>query len=351
MDLRLALLGCGNVGRAFIALVATKDAELRDRYGLHLRFSGGLTRSAGGWQAASGFDAATLAAAGWPEGDRPAGSEPFTGDGQAFAATCPADVVVELTTLQPLTGQPAIGHVRAALAAGRHVVTANKGPIAHAYADLQALASERRVVLRFESTVLDGTPLFNLAEFTLPATQIRGFRGPLNSTSNYVLSHMAAGAALEDALAEAQRAGIAEANPAYDLDGWDAAVKATVLATALLHADLRPGDVAREGLGAAAMRAAHAALPAGHTLKQLVEARRTGSGAVQAVVRLAALPPSDLLAHLSGMETGLMLQTDTMGDLTLIESAGGPGQTAFGVLADLVAVARTLGGSQFGARR
>src|SRR5260221_4796064 len=139
MDLRLALLGCGNLGRAFIALVATKDAELRDRYGLHLRFSGGLTRSAGGWQAASGFDAATLAAAGWPEGDRPAGSQPFTGDGQAFAATCPAAVVVEPTTLQPLTGQPAIGHVRAALAAGRHVLPAHKGAMTHDYSGLPAL--------------------------------------------------------------------------------------------------------------------------------------------------------------------------------------------------------------------
>jgi homoserine dehydrogenase len=345
MDLRLALLGCGNVGRAFIAMAAEKDTELREQYGLQLRFSGGLTRSAGGWQHPAGVAVADLLAAGWPVGGAPAGATPFAGDGAAFAAECPADVLIELTTLQPLTGQPATTYVRAALEAGRHVVTANKGPIAHAYRELRALAAARGVALRFESTVLDGLPIFNLAGFTLPATRISGFRGPLNSTTNFVVSRMAGGMSLEDAVAAAQAAGIAEADPAYDLDGWDASVKATVLANVLMDADLRPQAVAREGLGADVMRAAMRALPAGHTLKQMVEGERDASGAVRTAVRLVALPASEPLAHLSGMETGIMLQTDTMGDLTLIEGEGGPGQTAFGVVADLVAIARAYGAS------
>jgi homoserine dehydrogenase len=191
--------------------------------------------------------------------------------------------------------------------------------------------------------VLDGLPIFNLAGFTLPATRITGFRGPLNSTTNFVLSRMAGGRTLQEAVAAAQQAGIAEADPAYDLDGWDAAVKATVLANVLMDADLRPQSIAREGLGADAMRAAMAKLPAGHTLKQMVEGSRDASGAVRAAVRLVALAPSEPLAHLRGMETGIMLRTDTMGDLTLIEGEGGPGQTAFGVLADLVAIARAHG--------
>ncbi|HEY7983858.1 MAG TPA: hypothetical protein VID73_06800 [Ktedonobacterales bacterium] len=343
MDLRLALLGCGNVGRAFIAMAAEKDAELHSRYGLRLRFSGGQTRTAGGWQHPAGVAPAELLAAGWPVGAPPAGAAPFAGDGIAFATQCPADVLIELTTLQPLTGEPATAHVRAALTAGRHVVTANKGPLAHAYRELRALAASRGVALRFESTVLDGLPIFNLAGFTLPATRITGFRGPLNSTTNFVLSRMAGGRTLEEAVAAAQQAGIAEADPAYDLDGWDAAVKATVLANVLMDADLRPQSIAREGLGADAMRAAMAKLPAGHTLKQMVEGSRDASGAVRAAVRLVALAPSEPLAHLRGMETGIMLRTDTMGDLTLIEGEGGPGQTAFGVLADLVAIARAHG--------
>jgi homoserine dehydrogenase len=345
----LALLGCGTVGRAFVALAAAKDAELRARYGVRPRFTGGLTRAAPGWIAPDGMAAIDLLASGWPaSGTIPPGANAFgAADGSVagarFAATCPADVVIELTPLDPLTGEPATGHVRAALAAGRQVVTANKGPIAHAYRELRALARERGVALRFESTVLDGTPIFNLAEFSLPATRVDGFRGPLNSTSNFVLGAMAGGRSSEEAVADAQAAGIAEANPAYDLDGWDASVKATVLANVLMDADLRPADVARVELGAAAMRAALAALPPGHTLKQMVEAHRAPDGSVRAEVRLKALASDDPLAHLTGMETAIQLRTDTMGDLTIIEGAGGPGQTAFGVLADVLAIARGLG--------
>jgi homoserine dehydrogenase len=192
--------------------------------------------------------------------------------------------------------------------------------------------------LRFESTVMDGTPIFNMASASLPATTIAGFRGLLNSTSNFVLSRMAQGETLEEAVSGAQRLGIAEANPANDLEGWDAAVKATVLANALLGADIRPADVRRNGLGAEAMRQAHNALLPGQTLKQVAEVERSGDS-VSARVRLEALGPGDILAHLSGMEAGLTLHTDTMGDLTIIEGEGGPGQTAHGVMADLIAVA------------
>jgi homoserine dehydrogenase len=341
MRLRLALLGCGNVGRALLALLAEKEAALRDQYDLAFSFTGGMTRRAGGWLAPEGVSAASLLASGWPAGPAPADSAPFAGDGAAFAVASPADVLVELTALNPATGQPALDTIRAALTAGRHVVTANKGPIAHGYHELRALAELRGVALRFESTVMDGTPIFNMAEAALPATEIRGFRGPLNSTSNYVLGRMAAGETLEEAIAGAQRLGIAEADPSNDLDGWDASVKATVLANVLMGADLRPQDIRREGLGAEAMRQAHAALPPGHALKQLVEAKRE-EGQVAVRVRLAALPPSDVMAHTAPGETALRLVTDTMGELTWIEGDGGPGQTAHGVMADLVAVGRQV---------
>ncbi|HEY7022215.1 MAG TPA: hypothetical protein VH349_13940, partial [Ktedonobacterales bacterium] len=268
----------------------------------------------------------------------PARAQPFTGDGAAFARECPADVLVELTALNPLTGQPATDHIRAALESGKSAVTANKGPIAHAYRELRDLAATKSQRLRFESTVMDGTPIFGLVEACLPVTRIASLRGPLNSTSNYILSRMALGEALDDALASAQALGIAEADPGYDLEGWDASVKATVLANVLMNADLRPADVRREGLGAEAMRRAQAELAPGRTLKQMVEVSRDGAE-ITARVFIVALPEDDILGRLSGMETGLQLRTDTMGELTLIEGEGGPGQTALGVLADLVAIA------------
>jgi homoserine dehydrogenase len=340
MHLRVALLGCGNVGRALLTLLAEKEAVLRERHDLTLGFTGGMTRSAGGWLLPEGTSAAELVSIGWPQGPAPAGAQAFGDDGAAFAAACPANVLVELTTLNPATGQPALESIRAALGAGRSVVTANKGPIAHGYHELRALAERQGVALRFESTVMDGTPIFNMVEASLPATEIRGFRGLLNATSNYVLGRMAEGASLEEAVAGAQRAGIAEADPSNDLDGWDASVKATVLANVLMGADLRPQDVVRDGLGAEAMRRAKAALAPGQMLKQIVEAERAGEG-VRARVTLAALPPSDILAHTATGETALRLYTDTMGELTLVEGDGGPGQTAHGVMADLVAIARS----------
>ncbi len=220
------------------------------------------------------------------------------------------------------------------------MVTANKGPIAHAYHELSALAAEHGVALRFESTVMDGTPIFSMAEAALPATEIASFRGLLNSTSNYVLSRMAQGETLEEAV-----------------DGcaatWHRRSRSQQRSRGLGR--LGQGDGAGErpdGCRICGHRMCVASdwaprrcnvptthLLPGQTLKQVTEAERSADGVV-AWVWLIALPPTDPLAHLSGMEAGLQLRTDTMGDLTLIEGKGGPGQTAFGVLADLIAVAR-----------
>ena len=343
MEMRIALLGCGNVGTRLIKLLANKDEALRREQNLTIRISGAYTRRAGGWTAPEGLTPAAVSASGWPgsaPGERlPEGAQPFTGDGVTFAKTVPADLVVEITTLNPADGQPALDHVRAALRAGKHVATANKGPIAHALRELRTLAAERGLGLRFESTVMDGTPIINMMEFCLPVTEVISFRGLLNSTSNYVLSLMGGGMSLEDAVREAQRAGVAEADPSNDLDGWDASVKATVLANALMGADLRPQDVRRIGLGAEAMRQANAARQPDQALKQVVEGRRE-DGAVVTEVKLLALPPSDTLGRLSGMETAVRLVTDTMQELTLIEGEGDPTQTAMGVLSDIVNIAR-----------
>jgi homoserine dehydrogenase len=355
MHLRLLSLGYGNVGQAVARMLADKADALRAEHNLTLSYAGVYTRTGGAITfpegispagispagiSPAGISPADLAAAGWPLPSHIGERHERRADPLDLIRESPADVVLELTALNPRTGQPATDYIRAALAAGKHVVTANKGPIAYAYRELKALADERGVALRFESTVMDGTPLFAMAEAALPVTVVTGFRGLLNSTTNYVLSRMAAGESLEEGVAGAQRAGVAEADPSNDLDGWDGAVKATVLANVLMGADLRPGDVARVEVGAEAMRRMQAALPPGHTLKQVAEAERGDGGAVSARVALAALPPGDLLAHLSGMETAVLLHTDTMQDLTIVEGEGGPGQTAFGVVADLVTIAR-----------
>ena len=166
----------------------------------------------------------------------------------AFIETCPADLVMESTWLNPQTGQPATDYVRAALNAGRHVVTANKGPVAFAYRELTALAQTKDRGFFFESTVMDGAPVLSIAREGLLATTVHRIRGILNSTTNYILTRMEAGASFDEAVRGAQQIGIAEADPTTDVEGWDAAVKIVVLANVLMGADLRPADVDRKGI-------------------------------------------------------------------------------------------------------
>ena len=193
-----------------------------------------------------------------------------------------------------MAGQPAITHVAAALRRGRHVITANKGPVAHAAGRLRALARRSGVRFLHEGVVMDGFPIFNLAERCLRGARVRGFRGVLNSTTTRILSRMEVGVPFDVALAEAQAAGVAEADPSFDLDGWDAAVKACALANALMGASLRPADVERVSVrGVSAEAVARAALE-GKRWRLVVRAGRDGRR-VHASVGPEELPLGDLL--------------------------------------------------------
>jgi homoserine dehydrogenase len=248
-------------------------------------------------------------------------------------------VMVETTTLDIERGQPAIAHVRAAFSGGAHVVTANKGPAAFAYHALAAAARRANRQFLFESAVLDGTPLFNLARAGLPAIRVTGFQGVVNSTTNYILTRMEEGEAFADALAAMQRAGIAEADASLDVDGWDAAAKAAILANVLLGARLTPRTVDREGIDAAAASRVREARTAGKRLKLVASAARSGKD-VTACVRLVALPHTDLLAQLGGEQNAVVLQTDLVGEIAIVERGSGLTHTAFGLVSDLAAIAR-----------
>src|SRR5262249_54978980 len=153
-----------------------------------------------------------------------------------------------ITPLNPATGEPAISYIRAAFARRMHVVTANKGPIAHAYAALKAEALRAGVMFRFESICMDGTPVFNMVRTTLPGVEIRGFSGVVNSTTNVILDAMQEGRSFEEGVRAAQEMGIAEADAGYDIDGWDAAAKTAALANVLMDAGVTPQDVDTRGI-------------------------------------------------------------------------------------------------------
>jgi homoserine dehydrogenase len=348
----LALVGFGHVARRFVTLVDERAGRLARDHGLTTRIVGIATARHGAAFAPEGVDwRRALAIA--EEGGRldslhDAAAGPVPGDGLALierhgAAADPRipRVVVETTVLDIARGQPAIDHVRAGFASGAHVITANKGPVAFAYRALCDAARAAGLTFLFEGAVMDGVPVFNLARRTLPAVTVQGFRGVLNSTTNHILTALEDGRPFEEALAEMQRAGVAEADPWLDVDGWDAAAKTAALANVLMDADLTPHEVDRTGIGPGSGREAIEAVAGGQRLRLVATAERRGA-AVVARVRPVALPASDLLAGLRGQANALVLDTDLLGRVAITQLDGGLTQTAYALVSDLVEVRRRL---------
>ena len=342
MHLDIMLLGFGNVGRALAELLIEKAALLEAQYGLSYTVTGIATRSKGRVINPKGIDlrqALDLTAAGKPLDTLPGSLPPQSDTGLAFLRACPADLVFESIWLDPQWGQPATDYARAALSAGRHYVTANKGPVAFAYRELRDLARTKGVGFFFESTVMDGGPVLAVGREGLPGAYIKRIRGVLNSTTNSILCRIEEGLSYEAALAEMQAVGLAESDPSNDVDGWDAAVKIVVLANVLMGADLRPSDVAREGIRHLAPEAVRGAAQAGDHFKLLCEAWREGD-TVAASVRPSRLPDTDPAARVRGTSSIVSYQCDILPELTIIEHDPSPRTTGYGMLADMVNIAR-----------
>ena len=342
----LVLLGFGGVARRFVELLEAR----RDRLPFATRVVGVATARHGCALAPAGLDAPAAARGDFlaPFHD-PACGPPPAGALELVARAAGADsgtrggrrlVVVENTPYGTADGQPGVAHVRAALDAGADVVTANKGPAAFAWRELRARAAASGGRFRFEGAVLDGLPIFSLVRDTLPGIAVRAFRGIVNTTTNHVLSAIDRGRSLEEAVAEMQAAGIAEADASHDVDGWDAAAKTAILANVLLDADLTPHDVARTGLRSVDPASARAARAAGRAVKLVASAERR-NGHVAAAVRPVELPGDDPLARLDDTAKGLLLDTDLLGTIQITKSASGPAHTAYALLADLIALHRS----------
>jgi len=250
-------------------------------------------------------------------------------------------VLIEISPLNPENGEPAISHIRSAFSKGIHVITANKGPIAHAYAELRDEAKQAGVEFRFESTVMDGTPVFNKFRNDLPGIKVLGFTGVLNSTSKVVVGAMARGLSLEDGVKEAQAMGVAEADASFDIDGWDSAAKAAALANVLMDAHLKPQDVERSGIRSFSTRRVVELAGEGKTVLIVSRGKRT-DGRVRLKASAEVVPLTDLMATARGTSNLLLIETDLMGTLGTISINPGVEQTAYGLFSDLVDVAKSI---------
>jgi homoserine dehydrogenase len=330
--LELIYVGFGNVGRR----VSTLLEELRDRLPFEARTIAIVT----------GHHGAT-APEGWPaalpqpslDGESNAHVITALAQHHADAAHDGRLVCIETSVLDIRRGEPAISHVRAALAGAAHVVTANKGPVAFAYAELAALA--RRVERRFlfEGAVMDGIPVFNLIRETLPGIRINRFRGVVNSTTNHILTMMERGGTLDAALAEMQASGIAEADPTLDVEGWDAAAKTAALMNVLMDAHITPHDIAREGIRQVTQADVASARSGGERVRLVASAEADGASA-RGRVRVECVPATDPLGSLEGQQNALLLGTDLLGEIGILQRDGGLTQTAYAVVSDLTTIAR-----------
>ena len=256
-----------------------------------------------------------------------------------WLATARADVLFEATSLNVQNGQPAVDHIRAALEHGAHAITANKGPIVHAYRELRDLAAARGKRFLFESTVMDGVPIFSLFD-QMPAIHLQGFHGILNSTTNVILSEMEQGLSFDDALKKAQALGIAETDATHDIDGWDAAVKTAALITVLMDIPVRLEDIEREGIRDLTPQALRNARRDGWPFKLVCRAQRTVSGVKASIAPEKVLATSPM-AKISGTSSYIYFETDIFSGLAITEENPGLFATAYGMLADFVRAVET----------
>ena len=336
----VCLVGFGNVGKALVRLLEKKQPVLTSQFGFSTVVTGIATGSHGMAIDPGGIDihqAIQLVESGKSLASISKVTTPE--NNLAFIRECQAEVLYENTPVNHHTGQPAADHLKAALDVGMHAITANKGPVVHAYQELTALAQKQNRRFLFESAVMDGAPIFSLFRGPLPAVELKGFHGILNSCTNLLLELMEQGKTFEEAVAYGQSVGITETDPSADIDGWDAAIKVCALSTVLMGIPLKPEEVNRTGIRGITAQMVADALKTSERWKLVCSAQRQGDSVVAKVSpqRIAAASP---LYSINGTSSFVQFEMDTLPGLGILESNPGPETTAYGLLADLINAVR-----------
>jgi homoserine dehydrogenase len=338
--MRLILVGFGTVGQGLAELLKEKRDRLKKAYGIEFIIAGISDMLKGSVVNHDGIDPAAALDRIRTEGNLSGlAGEAFDGDAPAMIRSLDADAVVEATYTDIKTGEPATGHIRAALERGMHVVTSNKGPLALHYQELARAARDRGVRFLFEGTVMSGTPLLNLLRETLAGSDVREIRGILNGTTNYILTRMEEGLAYKEALKKAQELGYAEAVPDADVKGWDALAKVTILAKVIFDAKGKPFDFPCEGITGIAASDVAEARDRGKRFKLIGKVWKDGN-LVKASVGPEEIDLGHPLAGVMGATNAVTVTTDTLGEVTIVGPGAGRRETGFSLLVDLITAAR-----------
>jgi len=340
--LKLALLGFGNAGRAFAKILENNKQEIIDKMGYEIIVTGITTGSRGGLYSPAGIDLKRA----WTELEEQGRFNQAHKDysdmtSMEIVEKGDYDVIVEMTPLDIFTGQPAADHLRKAMERGKHAVTANKGPIAWYYDELKKLSEEKHVQFYYETTVMDGTPIFNLKDETLKFCKVTEINGILNTTTNYVLEELAKGKNYDEVIAEGKRIGFVEADPSMDLEGWDAAAKITALLNVLMDAGITPKDVDRTGIQNITIAQIREAESQGKVIKLLCRGSLE-NGRVMASVKPELVEKGGLMSVIEGTSSVVQITTDLMGKLTIIEHDPDLIQTGYGIFSDVLRIVRNF---------
>lgn len=339
-EVRLGLIGFGNVGQGLAQIILESHNEYMEKFGLDLKITAISDARFGSLYNADGLDIGELLENVSHKGSlKHLPSVKKGWDALTLIRECNADVIVEMSYTDLKTGQPATDHIIESLTQKKHVVTTNKGPVALHYSRLDALALANNVQIGVEGTVMSGTPTLRLAREILAAGKIRKVMGIFNGTTNYILTQMESGMSYADALAEAQKLGYAEADPTGDVEGFDAAGKVVILARLVMNEQISMEDVDRTGISKLTLEDVNAAKAAGERWK-LIGSLECMDGKLIASVKPQRLPLTHPLAGVNGATNAVHFVTDYVGEVTLIGPGAGRLPTGYAVIEDILAIYR-----------
>ncbi|MEW9805327.1 homoserine dehydrogenase [Mesorhizobium sp. ZMM04-5] len=325
--LRVGIAGLGTVGASVARVLAHKTAELTRQCGRPIEVAAVSARSRGKDRQVD------LSAAAWFD------------DPVALAEQAEIDVFVEL-----IGGDegPALASVKAALARGRHVVTANKALLSRHGVALAEMAEQKGVLLNYEAAVAGGIPVIKTMREALAGNSVTRVFGILNGTCNYILTRMEAeGISFDDCLKDAQRLGYAEADPTFDIEGHDTAHKLSILTALAFGTRISAGDIYMEGISNISQADIRAAAELGYRIKLLGVAQRTESG-IEQRVHPTMVPTASVIAQVHGVTNAVAIETDILGELLLSGPGAGGNATASAVVGDIADIAKSRPGFQHG---
>lgn len=340
--LNVALLGFGNLGQAFSRILLEKKEEIEKQYDTTVNVVAITTKTRGNLVDAWGIDLERVLKNIQNTGVFPKSQETMLQrNALDVAETVDYDVLIEMTPLEFTDSHMATDHVMTALKRGRHVICANKGPIAWHYRELRELAEKNSCEFLFEAILMNGAPVFRIVKDNLPFCEVKEIKGILNSTTNYILKRIEDGKSMKEVVNELKTRGVIEANPNNDVEGKEAAVKMAIVANAMMNADLTPKDIDFTGIENITKKDIDEAEAKGNVIKLMCRAYKE-DGTVKVKVSPEEIDEYDVFADVNGTSMAISITTDLMGKMTIIEEAPEITQAGYGIFSDLMTIIKKL---------